>query len=133
MSKSARNSLPAPLERDIQAAVLDACSLYPWIRVWRCNTGGAKFQNSNGTTSHVRFGERGLSDILGFIHPIGRFAAIEVKRPGTYATKEQKSFLMNVRDGGGFAVIVRNADQIMCHLRFLELDRSYSPDPKWLV
>lgn len=126
-------SLPIPLERDIQAGVIEVCGLYPWLGIWRANTGAAKYVNDDGSIRRVRFGFKGQSDILGIIHPVGRFAAIEVKRPNVGLPLHQSRFLFNVRDFGGFAVVVRDVDQMMMHLHALDKDRSYTPHAKWLA
>lgn len=128
-----KHSLPIPLERDIQAGIIDVCSLFPWLGIWRANTGAVKRENDDGSVRRVRFGFRGQSDILGIIYPTGRMVAIEVKRPGAYPTDEQRGFLKNIRDFGGFAVVVRDVDQMLYHLSQLDKDRSYTPHAKWLA
>ena len=61
---------------------------------------------------------RGSSDIIGLrqliITPemigqtIAQFAAIEVKQPGSYPSKEQRHFLEFVQGKGGLAVVARS-------------------------
>jgi len=66
---------------------------------------------------------KGTSDMLGFtkmyITPemVGReiavFTAIEVKTPGVYATKEQKSFIKMVTELGGISLIAKKFDDVL--------------------
>lgn len=58
------------------------------------------------------FRRKGVSDLLGIWR--GRFMAIEVKtvKPKTYPSKEQKSFLQDVADAGGIAIVARSVDDI---------------------
>lgn len=61
---------------------------------------------------------KGSSDIIGLrpvvVTPdmvgqtIAQFAAIEVKQPGSYPTKDQRHFLEFVRAKGGLAVVARS-------------------------
>lgn len=61
---------------------------------------------------------RGSSDIIG-LRPVvvtpemvgqtlAQFAAIEVKQPGSYPTKDQRHFLEFVQSKGGLAVVARS-------------------------
>ena len=50
---------------------------------------------------------KGVSDILGVL-PNGRFLAIEVKKPGSYPSKEQKKFLKSINENGGLGFVARS-------------------------
>ena len=52
---------------------------------------------------------KGKADLEGML-PGGRYFALEVKRPGRYATDEQREFLKTVGDGGGIAAVVCGLD-----------------------
>ena len=61
-------------------------------------------------TNHDPFRKKGVSDVLGIWQ--GKFLAIEVKTPRTYATKEQKEFIEDVRANGGVAFIARSIEDV---------------------
>lgn len=44
--------------------------------------------------------------------PVAVFCAPEVKRPGKYATADQKRFIANVNAAGGIAGVVRSGDDM---------------------
>ena len=76
------------------------------VFAWRNNTGGFK---KNG--HFYRFGLVGSSDILGVL-PEGRFLAVECKRPGNRPTPAQDDFLKQVREKGGLALVVYEAQEL---------------------
>ena len=53
----------------------------------------------------------GSSDLIGCLSPHGRLVALEVKTDRGRATQEQILFLELVRSMGGFAAVVRSADE----------------------
>jgi hypothetical protein len=88
------------LERDIQAACLDYLNILPGCIAWRMNTGAHAIPaTGRNTRRFVRFGFKGLSDIIGIIG--GRFLAVEVKRRGNKPTNEQRGYLEVVNQHGG--------------------------------
>lgn len=66
---------------------------------------------------------RGVSDLLGLYN--GKFLAIEVKRPGTYPTKEQKEFIKKVNKLGGIAFVARSIDDVIENLNMHEQENKY--------
>jgi len=96
-------------ERDVLKGVLQALELHPKV-AWaaRMNVGG--MQDSHG--NHVRFGFRGLSDVVGMLRD-GRFLAVEVKRPGGQPTTAQVEFLGLVSRSGGVAFVARSVEDVM--------------------
>lgn len=54
---------------------------------------------------------KGKADVEGMLSG-GRYFALEVKRPGCYATDEQRDFLQAVGNGGGIAAVVRGVDDV---------------------
>ena len=77
--------------KDNEQALVRAAVEYLLIRgipCWRQNTGAVKSGNR-----FVRFGFRGVSDILGCLPPAGRFLAVECKMPGRKATDDQLAFM----------------------------------------
>lgn len=74
-------------------------------RVWRNNTG------RRGTVS---YGKKGSGDIVGY-KPDGKFATIEIKNPETkdQPTEDQINFMTDVRNCGGFAMIMRDPGDLI--------------------
>lgn len=108
--KRPRNT-PSPLERDIQRAILEYLKLAGVVAV-RVNSGATKVGDR-----YIRFnGTPGCSDILACL-PDGRFAAIEVKRPGGKPTPEQISFIESIQQCHGFAWVVQSVDDIRDNLK----------------
>lgn len=100
-------------ENAIQAAVRLALGSIPGVVAWRNNVGVAHMLDG----SVVRYGlARGSSDLIGIVtmpDGSGRFCAWEVKtrRKGSKPSDEQDLFLGLVRKLGGFACVVRSADE----------------------
>jgi len=88
-------------EGQIQAQVLLEASRLG-LRVFRNHTGRVQDKRNQWHNFGLC---KGSSDIIG-ITPCGRFVAIEVKRFGGRATKEQESFIDMVSSRGGFACII---------------------------
>ena len=102
------------LEKQIQASILRALNLSPLVGLaWRNNTGAMKVPASKGKASRfIKFGEAGMSDILGVLKT-GQFFAIEVKQPEKKATALQQAFIDNVNDSGGRAGVATSVDEAM--------------------
>ena len=102
-------------EKDIEKAILTYLNIQPGCFAFKCNTTGIWdterkiFRRIKSQHIH-----KGTSDIIGVFR--GRMFAIEVKKPGgptstkTYATKEQKIFLENIKANGGLGVVARSID-----------------------
>lgn len=98
-------------------------------RLFRNNVGIAEYPDG----SKVQYGLcKGSSDLIGWrqlkIEPwmVGRtvavFTAIEVKRPGSYPTPEQRNFIQQVQNNGGIAGVARSAseaEQLLVNLDWL--------------
>ena len=94
-------------ERDIQAAIINYLSLFDHVRVFRINVGAVKFQDR-----FVRFGPKGMSDLIGIVQPSGRFLAIEVKTPTGKQTDHQAAFQRTITEMGGIYVLARSIDDV---------------------
>lgn len=98
--------LPKPKERDIQAQVIQYLKL-AGCRVIRVNSGatvvGKRFIRFNS--------EAGCSDLIVCL-PDGKFAAVEVKRPGNKATPEQISFIESIQRCNGYAWVVQSVEMV---------------------
>ena len=97
-------------ENDIQKTILQFL-WYNNIYSWRNNSGAYKTEAGH----YVRYGFKGSADILGIL-PDGRFLAIEVKKPKTNPTKEQKLFLKNIEVNGGVSFVARSLEDVKKHL-----------------
>lgn len=100
-------------ERDIVAEIRAIFARIPWVLIYRSNTGALR--DANGRL--VRYGLcDGAADLVGIVTcryvtdeirqtvvDVGRFLAIEVKRPGEKPRPEQLAFLNRVRNMGGVA------------------------------
>ncbi len=89
------------LEKDIQDEILEYLG-WAGILAWRNNTGAAKYEGKE-RTYFVRFSRPGASDIFAIKN--GRFIAIEVKKPGGKLSPNQVTFLEEVREAGGLAIV----------------------------
>jgi hypothetical protein len=98
-------------ETAIQQEIRLALGAEPDLTLWRNNVGTATHWNpGTGKTQSVKYGLCvGSSDLIGIL--AGRFVALEVKTEVGRLTKEQRVFLEHVRRMGGFAAVVRSADE----------------------
>ena len=103
-----------PLEKDIQKLILAALRLHPMVaRIERTNTGAGKLMGKGGGTSRfIRFGFPGQPDLSGLATD-GRVIAIEIKRHSTRnnVSPEQRAYLDQVRDAGGYAGVATSVEE----------------------
>ena len=105
-----------PLEADILRAIMRVLKIHPRIAfAFRANSGAMK---SGDGERFMRFGFRGMSDVLGMLRD-GRFLAVEVKRPSGRVTEEQKAFLDNVAEHGGIGFVARSVTDVWENLEEL--------------
>jgi hypothetical protein len=92
-------------ESQILADIRVALGDIPDAVFWRNNTGAAELASGH----HRHFGlTKGSADLIGVV--AGRFCALEVKTRSGRPTEEQIRFLALVRSKGGFAGVVRSAE-----------------------
>jgi hypothetical protein len=85
-------------EARLNGQIRAALPLYPFLRLWRNNT---------GKRGGVRFGLAvGSADWVGLLR--GRFVAVEAKGKFGETTPEQDAWLADTRKRGGFACVVRS-------------------------
>lgn len=108
-------TVKAPLEKDIQRAILDYLEAMR-IFAWRNNTGAGYNTNPDGRKYFIRFSVKGAPDILGCLKG-GHLLAIEVKRPGGVPTKDQVEFLETVTKLGGLAFVATSIDDVQAKLK----------------
>jgi hypothetical protein len=110
--------------------VRECLKLLGWSNVvakaWRNNTGVAMLPGKGGKPRPVKFGERGVSDILG-VTSAGRFLAVEAKQPKGKLTPEQREFLSAVHQAGGVALVIRDPVELQAALTHLAADPAWMP------
>lgn len=118
-------------ESDIVRAILDRLALDPDLEVLRINAGSIR------TGSRwVKLAPAGVSDLLLCVavrltrerlsgdgtHTVataprlGRFCALEVKRPGQKPTDKQQAWLDRVAELGGHSAVVHSADEAVAEV-----------------
>lgn len=101
-----------------ESDVLKQCLQYLALRKidhFRLNVGGAMLPGKGGKQRLVRFGVKGLPDILGWL-PINGVAVtmgLEIKRKGGRVRPEQRAFLDRLREAGGVALLVSSVDELI--------------------
>ena len=110
--------IPHLTEAEIQSACLGYLKAHPKV-AWaeRMNVGNFRLKGS----SWVRFGFKGLSDIIGQLKN-GIFLAVEVKRPGEAPTEDQQKFLDMVENNGGLSIIAQCVDDVRDGLAWYHRD-----------
>lgn len=104
------------LENEIQAKIRLELGKEPDLVLWRNSTGMVETAEVDARSGIVggrahRFGLAvGSADLVGILSPIGRFVALEVKRPGQKPDPKQVAWLACVRRFGGFAAVVNSVD-----------------------
>lgn len=105
---------PVARETDIQAQLLAWLNLQPGAFFFRVNS-GAIVGSYEGRRRFIKFNSApGCSDLIGVWR--GRFAAIEVKRPGNQPTPRQLAFLERVRRSGGLALVATSLADLEAQL-----------------
>lgn len=110
-------------ETELVHAILVAINSTGYARVWRNNVG--KLADANGRV--VTYGLAvGSADLIGIVQvrpgepalpDVGRFLALEVKRPGKKATDDQMRWLKVVADMGAVAAVVTSVDEALAVVR----------------
>ncbi len=97
-------------ERDIQNACRLAVGALSDVRIFRNSTG----QLRDHRNVPVKFGLAvGSADLIGVLAPSGRFLSLEVKTAKGRTTPEQDTWAEMVRRFGGFACVVRSAEEAL--------------------
>ena len=116
---------PARSEAEVQRAILDYLRTVPGVYAFRCNSRVVRMPGAGGRERLVRFGVKGLPDILGWrsedlsrgdpARPprlLARWLGIEVKAPGREPTPEQIAFLEFLGQSGGIAVVASCVEDV---------------------
>lgn len=99
-------------ETEIQKEILTYLKQMGFF-VWRQNSGGR---------GKVRFGIRGIPDIIGMTST-GQFLGVEVKRPGKDLSDEQIDFMIKARACGGWVCRAESLDSVKRFLRSKKWER----------
>lgn len=100
--------------------ILDALNALDYVTAWRNNTGVLRDRNDRPVSYGLCVGSSDIVGIVksntvqewqgGYSYQVGRFFALEVKRPGEEPTEDQLRFLDIVRGRGGAAHWVDTLD-----------------------
>lgn len=105
---------PDEPEASVLAKVLDALARVPGVVVWRNASGLARMGKR---VIRYGVGGNGAADVLGIVttdEGLGRFLAIEVKRPnGGRVEPHQTAWLDEINRRGGYAVVVRSIEEAL--------------------
>lgn len=120
VKRSVDGQITAPLEKEIQTAILEAIELRnDVIFVGRFNRGQAVASNGDGSVRYTPFNSvPGFPDIHGLLLG-GKAFYLEVKRPPPNykePTTDQQDFLDAARNGGAYAGVVTSVDEAMAIL-----------------
>lgn len=97
-------------ESQIQKQILDYLNHRPG-KWWRMNTGAMKIKSEVGRDRFLRFGAKGMADIIGVKD--GRFVAIEVKAEKGRTTLYQDLFREDITTNGGSYILARSVEDVM--------------------
>ena len=105
-------------EKQIQQEILYFLHLLPSIKFfWRNNVGAVSAQYK-GSSRFIKFGQAGLSDILGIMED-GKFLAIEVKSAKGKLTVKQEEFLNTEIQANGVGFIARSVKDVINNFKRL--------------
>ena len=93
-------------ESQIQAAIIRTFGTLPTMRIWRANTGAARFGNQI-----VRFGVPGQADLTGIL-PDGHRLEIEVKSATGRQSQDQANYQRMIERFGGVYILARSVSDV---------------------
>ena len=98
------------LERDVLRQVIQYLRLKKCL-VYRMNTGAGLFQNADGPRRFVRFGEKGMADLLSLTKD--SVIWVECKGTGGKQSEFQKHFQKEVESFGHTYVVAESINDVM--------------------
>lgn len=105
----------AASEKSIQNEIFREFGTRPWCRLWRSNSGVAKYRDRFGKQRSVRFGVPGQPDISGIIRG-GVWLGIEVKSATGTQSVEQRAFQLIIERFGGIYILARSVEDVRVRL-----------------
>ncbi len=103
--------MKAPKESEIQLSICEYLAARKHF-YWRQNT-APTIQKSNGGWAFRKMPKhslKGVPDII-LVH-VGRPYFLEVKRPGTYQSPDQKAFQQRAEEAGALYAVVRSIEDV---------------------
>ena len=100
--------------------VLQSICEYLWynkIFFWRNNNTPIYDPKRKVFRKMPKWSRKGVPDIIGSYQ--NRLLAIEVKKPGSYPSKEQKELIREINAYGGIAFIARSIEDVKLNLKKL--------------
>ena len=97
-------------EHQIQNEILRVYGTHPGLRLWRQNTGKARYI-SKGSVRTVSFGIPGQADLSGIL-PDGRRLEIEVKTADGRQSPEQRRFQAMIEKFNGMYILARSVEDV---------------------
>ena len=105
-------------EKQIEKAMIEYLNSLPGFFVWKNNSVGIYDAKNQTYRAKSNFDINGVSDIIGTYK--GRFFAVEVKKPGGKATKEQMVFINKINKEGGIAACLDSLATLKIFVAHLE-------------
>ena len=103
-------------EKSVQNDILEACGGLPFIRLWRQNTGAARYKDpATGKERWVRFGLPGAPDLTGVLR-CGIRVDVEVKSETGTASEEQERYARMAAAFGVLYVLARAVPHVQSKL-----------------
>jgi len=98
-------------EKEIQNEIVRAFATREDMRLWRANSGVAKYVDNYGVERVVQFGIPGQADLSGILTG-GTRLEIEVKRPGEQQTPQQLAFQKMIERFGGVYILAHSVAEV---------------------
>ena len=104
---------PAPLEKQIERAILDYLNVWLGYFAWKNHTTGIYSKERRQYLRPTgKYALRGVSDII-CVTPTGKVVFIEVKSAKGRVSDEQKEFISRVAECNGYAFVARSIDDVI--------------------
>ena len=107
-------------EHELQKQILDYLNCQKGY-YWRQNTGASVYQDKHGNKRFVRYGKKGISDILGVYYnsskDCGQFVAIECKVGKNKTSNDQQEFIDAINYFGGIGIVAYSLDDVIKRFR----------------
>ena len=99
------------LEKDVLKQIIQFLRLKRCL-VYRMNTGAGTFQNQNGPKRYVKFGEKGMADILAFTKQSVIWC--ECKGSSGKQSDHQRAFQQEVEAYGHIYIVAKSIEDVEC-------------------
>jgi len=113
----------APMESEIQSAIIQAFKVKHRITLWPIDAGGKGFRSAGRSGGHSGIPE-GFPDLLGVIPGLGVALFIEVKRQGQKPKPKQAEFLAWLDGMGAIAFWAATVDAALLNFESAMKERA---------